>query len=212
MVSTPTLIMSEFNGRRVGSGIRVVNDDSSHGEEDTRVYQEVEQLSYNDEIDGATQNGLREGEDTERAEDAEYFDQQGMDQEMRDLADLQEQWQNRRDLGASGQINQYQPGMMAYPPEEENPVMATLLIAQHEWRKVLDGSTGNTTGRPMLPVTEAMSNTYWGDACQDKASTVFSNLRTKCQRNLFGPERGTIRYLVSGSEGSTCRYVSRTGT
>ena len=165
--------MSEFNGRRVGGGIRVVNGDSCHGEEDTCVYQEVDQLSYNDEIDGATQNGLREGEDTERAEDEEYFDQQGMDQEMRDLAELQEQWQNRRDLGTSGQLNQHQPGMMDYPPEEENPVMATLLIAQHEWRKVLDGSTGNTTGRPMLPVAEAMSNTYWGDACQDKDSTVF---------------------------------------
>jgi hypothetical protein len=50
---------------------------------------------------------------------------------------------------------------------------ATLTIAQHEWRKVLDGTKGHEVRRPILPTTDAISNSEWGDKCGAKEGNVF---------------------------------------
>ena len=81
------------------------------------------------------------------------------------VAAQQAQWRNSRDLGGM------QPGRAearrdGEPSEgEENQAISLLTFAQNEWRKVLDGTRGLEARRPMLPVTEAISNTFWGDDC-----------------------------------------------
>ena len=164
--------MSAFNEQYVRLGIMVSNEDSNQGEEETELYQEEAQVFDNDKVTTAAESGMMDGEETEGEEDEDHYEQQGMDQEMRELAELQEQWHNHRDLG-SLHPHQQQPAVLPNQDEDQNPVMATLLIAQHEWRKVLDGSTGLTIGRPILPVEQAISNTYWGDECQEKDCNVF---------------------------------------
>ena len=54
----------------------------------------------------------------------------------------------------------------------DNQVLSTLRIAQHEWKKVLDGTSGPTR-RPMLPMNDAITNTFWGDEFQAKAGNLF---------------------------------------
>ena len=88
-----------------------------------------------------------------------------MERAIREVAEYQAHLRDHqvRQYNPNESVNQDFRGEL---PEEtgENQVMATLQIAQHEWRKVLDGSKGSGACRPVLPVTDAISNTYWGDA------------------------------------------------
>ena len=64
---------------------------------------------------------------------------------------LQEQWSDLRDLGIQN-LHQEEPARVEHVQEvENNPTLLTLMIAQHEWRKVLDGTKGLNTGRSILP-------------------------------------------------------------
>lgn len=93
-------------------------------------------------------------------------DERDMERAIREVAEYQAHLRDHqvRQYNPNESVNQDFRGEL---PEEtgENQVMATLQIAQHEWRKVLDGSKGSGACRPVLPVTDAISNTYWGDAC-----------------------------------------------
>ena len=81
------------------------------------------------------------------------------------VAAQQAQWRNFRDLGGqpSGRADARRNGDLS--EGEENQAISLLTIAQNEWRKVLDGTRGLEVKRPLLPVTEAISNTFWGDDC-----------------------------------------------
>lgn len=59
------------------------------------------------------------------------------------------------------------------PADAGNHIISTLTVAQHEWKKVLDGMQGKEARRPMLPTTDAISNTFWGDECTAKTGTTF---------------------------------------
>jgi hypothetical protein len=75
--------------------------------------------------------------------------QASMEREISELATLQEQWVNHRDLGdLIG--NREECNLRDHANETSNTrTMSTLLIAQHEWRKLLDGSKGIQAGCPI---------------------------------------------------------------
>ena len=97
-----------------------------------------------------------------------------LDQATREVAEMQAQWSNRRDLWCS-YTDSRQPGGVDITETDnaDNQVTSTLLIAQHEWRKVLDGTNGAVSRQPSLPVAEAIYNKSWGDECHEKPRNVF---------------------------------------
>jgi hypothetical protein len=101
--------------------------------------------------------------------------EEAMEREMRELAQLQEQWGNPRDLLRDVTSVRQDGDDLGGETQADtsSPTMSTLVIAQHEWRKVLEGTNGSNAGRPILPVTDAIANVFWGDACQVKAEHIF---------------------------------------
>ena len=101
-------------------------------------------------------------------------EQDFLERATREVAELQLHWRNR-DLGCLQATSQPRLNNDEYPPGiEGNKAFSTLAIAQHEWRKVLVEGTGGTEARrPMLPVTDALQNTYWEDPCTETEGTLF---------------------------------------
>jgi hypothetical protein len=94
--------------------------------------------------------------------------------EMRDLARLQELWGNQTDPGEmNSDRDDKGPGGKLSTATDTDLTRSNLLSAQSEWRKVLDGSNGQSVGRPILPVTDAIGNESWGDDCHEKAGNIF---------------------------------------
>ena len=93
-----------------------------------------------------------------------------------EVAEIQAQcWSNRRDLGClhRDRAPSYEEETTALELPE-SPVLSTLLIAQNEWRKVLDGMHGGETRQTStMPVSDAIYNKPWGDECQEKPGNVF---------------------------------------
>ena len=82
------------------------------------------------------------------------------------VAEQQASWRNSRDLGYSHfDHSQDRESDGNFSDNEEHPAISLLTIAQNEWRKVLDGTRGAEVRRPTLPLTDAISNTFWGDEC-----------------------------------------------
>ena len=104
--------------------------------------------------------------------DMDLEEQRNLERATREVAEWQTQRRNNRDLGCvhwnhSGNSSADDSQDMA-----DNQVLSTLSIAQHEWKKVLDGTRGPDR-RPMLPMNDAITNTFWGDECKAKAGNLF---------------------------------------
>jgi hypothetical protein len=107
----------------------------------------------------------------------EHIEPTGIGQEMETLpeSELQEvamqqaRWFNARDLGGS-QSNDTEAGNTM---GGGNAGVARLTIAQHEWRKVLNGNSEGSARRPILPTTDAISNSHLGDVCKEKNGHTF---------------------------------------
>jgi hypothetical protein len=101
-------------------------------------------------------------------ESVEEQDQDWLARATREVAELQDYW-IRRDPGCQQEDNQLRHiGDNARSETEDTQALSTLHIAQHEWRKVLDGTNGF-----LMAMTDAMQNTYWGDPCEGKSGTMF---------------------------------------
>jgi hypothetical protein len=141
MVPTHTAIMNETNDKHGFYGIMVSDQENEMGEDRNQ--------------------GIEAGNEVSREEEMDLDEE--MQREMEELAQLQEQWGNPSFIGRHQIHAPIEDSSPAPPPLESTPLMSTLLIAQHEWRKVLDGAKGQTPGRPILPLTDAVANVYWGD-------------------------------------------------
>ena len=115
-----------------------------------------------------------ENSNTRRRIDIVTNQASALDQATREVAEKQAQWSNRRDLECSYTVSR-QPGGVDITETDnaDNQVMSTLLIAQHEWREVVDGTNGAVSRQPSLPVAEAIYNKSWGDECHEKPRNVF---------------------------------------
>jgi hypothetical protein len=89
--------------------------------------------------------------------------------ELQAVAMQQARWFNARDLGGL-QRNHPESGLET---GSEDAGVARLTIAQHEWRKVLNGTSEDSARRPILPTTDAISNSHWGDVCKEKSRHTF---------------------------------------
>jgi hypothetical protein len=87
---------------------------------------------------------------------------------------LQEMWCNLIDSGEThpdqedGALGELDPNAAETDVSEQN-----LAHAQDEWRKLFPGTEVPRTGRPILPVRDAIGNDSWGDICQEKAGHIF---------------------------------------
>ena len=117
---------------------------------------------------GDLQHSTQDDNDTTSAS----IQEMDLDRAVREIAELQEQWRNSRDLGGIVPVQQGRPNANLRKGED-NQLLSTLLIAQHEWRKVLDGAQGAEARRPMMALTDAVSNNFWGDESIEKAGNIF---------------------------------------
>ena len=119
-------------------------------------------------------NDNRHGEDNaDRQCEQDQVEEINIAIAAREVAEFQEHWTYRRDLGGTMTVPLQERDALDPTHEAGNPVLSTLMIAQHEWKKVLDGTKGQEARRPMLPITEAINNTYWGDECSVKDGNTF---------------------------------------
>ena len=90
-----------------------------------------------------------------------------LDRATREVSEMQAQWCNTRDLG-----NLYRAPSQPHDEETiasnaaDSPILSTLLIAQHEWRKVLDGTKGADSRQSTLPLTDAIHNKPWATSAR----------------------------------------------
>jgi hypothetical protein len=79
----------------------------------------------------------------------------------------------RNDGNAGIQTNRDDGGTANMEHDQRRFEPEPLEAAQHEWRKVLKGTTDNSARRTALPMTDAISNSRWGDECTEKEGNIF---------------------------------------
>ena len=102
----------------------------------------------------------------------DHHEQANLERATREVAEFQVYWRSRTSQCIQADSPQL-PNVIEPSDIQGNQAMTKLHIAQTEWKKLLDGSGGEDARQPLLPVTEAMQNTFWGDPCEAKAGHLF---------------------------------------
>jgi exonuclease III len=116
---------------------------------------------------GARETSQNSNRDTEQA---------NLERATREVAEFQVYWRNRHRHPEEA-ANQVQPQADAnFEVQDHNggsQALSTLTVAQHEWRKVLDGMRSTDIRRPLMHLNDAAANLYWGDECLRKEGNIF---------------------------------------
>ena len=100
--------------------------------------------------------------------DRHTHNEANLERATREVAEFQEHLRHRREPGCISLERPNEETQESTAEFADNQAIAMLQIAQHEWRKVLDGAICSGATRPMLPVTDAINITHWGDECEAK--------------------------------------------
>jgi hypothetical protein len=100
-------------------------------------------------------------------------DQENLERAVREVAEFQVYWRSRNSSGLQQGIQPLHQNGGEPSDIQGNQATTTLHIARNEWRNLLDGAGREEARRPVLPVTEAMQNTFWGDPCEEKSGNIF---------------------------------------